>query len=63
MSGPRTLRALAFGAALPLLAACISAEGIAPTGRTLDAERIVDDAAFSAWPQTRWWERYGDADL
>lgn len=63
MSGMRTLRAFAFGALLPLLAACISAEGIAPAGRTLDAERITDDAAFTAWPQTRWWERYGDAEL
>lgn len=45
------------------LAGCISSAGIAPSAQPLDATKLGTDSTFAAWPEERWWEAFGDADL
>lgn len=52
-----------------LLGACIDSSGILPQGRRLAAQQLDPGADLrraereAAWPQARWWQAYGDAQL
>lgn len=52
-----------------LLGACIDSSGILPQGRRLAALQLDPGADLrraereAAWPQARWWQAYGDAQL
>ncbi len=50
------------------LAACASFGGIGPQSqlqnvRTLDAGQLLNPTASANWPDTRWWQAYGDPQL
>ena len=52
-----------------LLGACIDSSGILPQARRLAAQQLDPGADLrraereAAWPQARWWQAYGDAQL
>lgn len=54
---------------ISLLSACIDSQGIVPHAERLQAARLDPGAALreaereAAWPQARWWQAYGDAQL
>lgn len=51
------------------LGGCISTQGIAPHGETLDADSLATDTAIADaakdahWPTARWWQAFGDRQL
>jgi len=47
-----------------LLGGCISSAGIAPEATKIDISASAAPAgSFDAWPEDRWWEAYGEAEL
>jgi outer membrane protein TolC len=52
-----------------LLGACIDSSGVLPSAQRLAADRLDPGADLrraereAAWPQARWWQAYGDAQL
>lgn len=52
-----------------VISGCIGTGGIAPQGKALPANSLAIDAAIrdadqdAAWPATKWWKAYGDAQL
>lgn len=65
----RTDRALGAALCCALLAACVTpAERDAPAVQAIEASSIESQRTFSgspsgAWPRTRWWSAFGDAQL
>ena len=51
------------------LGGCISTQGIAPHGETLDADSLATDTAIADaakdahWPTAQWWQAFGDPQL
>ena len=59
----QALGAAAVLAALALLAACATPTAAPPAAQMTDARALGASGAGTEWPDTRWWARYGDAEL
>lgn len=54
---------IALGLAFALLSGCVRFTGIDRQGKTLPDQHIAEDASFTQWPATRWWQAYASPEL
>jgi NodT family efflux transporter outer membrane factor (OMF) lipoprotein len=65
----RALEPLSVLALTLAISGCIGTGGIAPQGKTLEANSLATDEAIHSaaqdahWPTARWWQSYGDPQL